>query len=161
ISRTWGEGARYIHDYFKPVLLGEDPRNVERLWAKMDGATIPYLGQERVMVAAIGALDVALWDLLGKSAGLPCWRLLGGYRDWALAYADVPIRNETPEELGEQLAECVADGYRAVKFHILSRDPDHIVAETRAARAALDPQTAIAVARRLEEYDVYWLEEPV
>lgn len=127
------------------------------------------------MVAAIGALDVALWDLLGRSAGLPCWRLLGGYRDWAPAYADVPIRNETPEELGEQLAESVAAGYRAVKFHILNRDPDHIVAEARAARAAigpdvalmvdifraLDPQTAIAVARRLEEYDITWLEEPV
>ena len=175
ISRTWGDGARYIHEYFKPALLGEDPRNVERLWAKLYAVTIPYLGHERAMVAAIGALDVALWDLYGKCVGLPCWQLLGGYREWVPAYADIPIRNETPEELGEQLAECVADGYRAVKFHILNRDPDHIVAETRAARAAigpdvelmvdifraLDPQTAIAVARRIEEYDITWLEEPV
>lgn len=175
ISRTWGDGARDIDTYLKPVLLGEDPRNVERLWSRMYDVTVPYLGREPALVAAIGAVDIALWDLYGKSVGLPCWQLLGGYRDWVPVYADIPIRNETPEELGKQLAACVATGYRAVKFHILQRDPDHIVAETRAARAAigpdvalmvdifraLDPQTAIAVARRLEEYDIFWLEEPV
>lgn len=175
IGRTWGDGARYIHDYFKPLLLGEDPRNVERLWDKLYRSTVPYLGQERAMVAAIGALDIALWDLCGQSTGRPCWQLLGGYRDWVAAYADVPIRNETPGELGEQLAGCVADGYDAVKFHIINRDPDHIVEQARAARSAigpgvklmvdifraLDPRTAIAVARRIEEFDIHWLEEPV
>ncbi|MEA2526784.1 MAG: hypothetical protein QOF73_4011 [Thermomicrobiales bacterium] len=175
ISRAWGTHVAAIHDLFKPLLIGEDPRNVERLWAKMEGATVPLLGRERDLIAAIGALDIALWDLLGKSAGLPCWQLLGGYRDWIPAYADIPIRSDTPEGLGEELAACVAAGYDAVKFHILDRDPDQIVAETRAARAAigpdaklmvdifraLDPRTAIEVARRIEEYDIFWLEEPV
>jgi L-alanine-DL-glutamate epimerase-like enolase superfamily enzyme len=175
ISRTGERQVRYITELLRPLLLGEDPRLVERVWAKLDAATVPFLGDEPTIVSAIGALDVALWDLLGKSVGLPCWQLLGGYRDWVPAYADVPIRATTPDELGEQLTACVDAGYRAVKFHILQRDPDHIVAETRAARRAigpdvklmvdifraLDPLTAAEVARRIERYDVFWLEEPV
>ncbi|MGH2931183.1 MAG: mandelate racemase/muconate lactonizing enzyme family protein, partial [Solirubrobacteraceae bacterium] len=175
ISRTGGGQVEIIRDLLAPLLIGEDPRNVERLWARLVEAMIPRLGQERVIVGAIGALDVALWDVLGKSTGLPCWQLLGGYRDWAPAYADVPTRASTPQELGDQLADRVANGYRAVKFHILRPEPDHIVAETRAARRAigpdvtlmvdifraLDPRSAVAVARRIEEYDVFWLEEPV
>jgi L-alanine-DL-glutamate epimerase-like enolase superfamily enzyme len=172
ISRTTAAQVRVIDDYLAPVLLGEDPRNVERLWARMFEATLvarlPAMG-------VIGALDIALWDLLGKSAGLPCWQLLGGYRDWVPVYADVPTRATTPEELGEQLAACVELGFDAVKFHILQRDPDHVVAETQAARAAIGPHvklavdlfalldtwTAIEVARRIEPYDIFFLEEPV
>jgi L-alanine-DL-glutamate epimerase-like enolase superfamily enzyme len=175
ISRTGDRQLRSITELLRPLLLGEDPRNVERLWAKLYAATVPFLGEEPALISAIGSLDVALWDLLGKCVGLPCWQLLGGYRDGVPAYADVPTRAKTPEELGEQLAACVDAGYRAVKFHILQPDPDHIVAETRAARRAigpdvklmvdifraLDPLTAAEVARRLEEYDVFWLEEPV
>jgi L-alanine-DL-glutamate epimerase-like enolase superfamily enzyme len=175
ISRAWSEQVSAIHTLFKPLLIGEDPRNVERLWAKMEAATVPFLGRERELLATIGTLDIALWDLFGKAAGLPCWQLLGGYRDVVEAYADIPIRSTTPAGLAEELAECVHNGYQAVKFHILQRDPNHIVAETRAAREAigsniklmvdifraLDPRTAIDVAHRLEEFDVYWLEEPV
>ena len=58
ISRTSGDGARHIHERFKPLLLGEDPRNVERLWAKLYRQTVPYLGQEPALLAAIGALDI-------------------------------------------------------------------------------------------------------
>src|SRR5438132_7840449 len=81
ISRAGGAQVPYIQDYLRPVLLGEDPRNVERLWAKMDEVMIPRLGHETAIVAAIGAVDVALWDLLGKSVSLPCWQVLGSYRD--------------------------------------------------------------------------------
>jgi L-alanine-DL-glutamate epimerase-like enolase superfamily enzyme len=174
-SRAWGAHVAAIRDHLTPVLLGEDARNVERLWTRMEAVTVPLLGQEPLLMAAIGSLDIALWDLLGQSLGRPCWQLLGGYRDWVPAYADVPTRASTPTELGEQLAVCVQQGYQAVKFHILRPDPDHIVAETQAARAAigpdvrlmvdifraLDPVSAIAVARRLEPYDIFWLEEPV
>jgi L-alanine-DL-glutamate epimerase-like enolase superfamily enzyme len=176
VSRSWGEPTvTYIRDLLAPVLIGEDPRNVERLWTRMYETSIPHIGQERPIMSAIGAIDVALWDMLGKSTGLPCWQLLGGFRDCVPAYADVPTRAGSPEELGEQLAACVQNGYSYVKFHILRADPDHIVAETRAARRAigpdvklmvdvfraLEPHTAVEVARRLEEFDLFWLEEPV
>ena len=175
ISRGWGEWRPIVDDLLAPRLIGQDPGRVELLWSTMFEATVGRHGQERAIVGAIGALDVALWDLLGKSLGQPCWRLLGGYRDRVPAYADVPTRAATPDELAEQLAACVEAGYRAVKFHVLSADPDQIVAQTRAARRAIGPDvalmvdvfraldvpTAIAVARRLEEYDLTWLEEPV
>ena len=170
-SRTWGPGARIIEPYLRPALVGEDPRNVERLWTTMARVTreanVPATG-------VIGAVDIALWDLIGKAAGLPCWQLLGGYRDWVPAYADVPTRAASPAELGEQLAACVAMGFDAVKFHILNRDPDDIVRQTRAAREAIGPdvrlmidlfgwldvRTAIDVCRRIERYDLFWVEEP-
>src|SRR5579875_145817 len=137
VSRTWGGAARLLHEHLQPLLLGTDPRCPERWWQQLYESTVPFLGQEQAFIGAIGALDVALWDLYGKSVGAPCWQLLGGFRRQVPAYADVPIRNDRPQELGEQLAERVAAGYRAVKFHILQRDPDHIVAEARAARAAI------------------------
>jgi D-arabinonate dehydratase len=122
----------------------------------------------------IGAVDIALWDLVGKSANLPCWQLLGGYRDWVPAYADVPARASSPAELGEQLAASVTMGFDAVKFHILNRDPDDVVRQTAAAREAIGPdvklmidlfgwldvRTAIDVCRQIERYDLFWVEEP-
>ncbi|MGH2371492.1 MAG: mandelate racemase/muconate lactonizing enzyme family protein [Chloroflexota bacterium] len=172
ISRTGAAGVRVIRDYLEPALLGEDPRNVERLWTRMFDATIKARAGT---IGVIGAVDIALWDLLGKASGLPCWQLLGGYRDWVPVYCDVPTRAQTPQELGEQLAACVELGFDAVKFHILSTDPDHIVAETEAGRAALGPdvklavdlfgwidvRTAIDIAQRIERYDIFFLEEPV
>lgn len=171
-SRTWGPGVKVIQEYLTPALIGEDPRNTERLWDKMARVT----RQANVQASGvIGALDIALWDLVGKSAGMPCWQLLGGYRDWVPAYADVPTRATSPQELGVQLAECVEMGFDAVKFHILNRDPEDIVSQTAAAREAIGPRTrlmvdlfgwidvrtAIDICRRIEQYDIYWVEEPV
>ncbi|MCC6626443.1 MAG: mandelate racemase/muconate lactonizing enzyme family protein [Chloroflexi bacterium] len=175
IARTWLPQAGPIRDLLAPVLIGEDPLNYERLWARLEAVTVPLLGQERTLLAAIGALDVALWDLRGHILGRPCWQLLGGFRDWVDAYADIPIRSRTPAGLAGEVAAVVDQGFRAVKFHILSPDPDQVVAEALAARAAVgpdvklmidifrafDPATALAVARRLEEVDPFWLEEPV
>jgi L-alanine-DL-glutamate epimerase-like enolase superfamily enzyme len=174
IARGWGEAAPYLRE-LGDLLVGQDARDLERLWAQLFATTVGRHGHERAIVGALGILDVALWDLFGKSVGRPCWRLLGGYRDWVEAYADVPTRAGSPAELGDQLAACVALGFRAVKFHVLNADPDDIVAQTRAARAAIGPDvklmvdvfryldvaSAIDVARRIEEFDVTWLEEPV
>jgi L-alanine-DL-glutamate epimerase-like enolase superfamily enzyme len=171
-SRTSGAGAGVIADYLAPALIGEDPRNTERLWDKMAQVT-REAGAVRV-TGVIGAVDIALWDLVGKAAGLPCWQLLGGFRDWVPAYADVPTRATSPQELGEQLAACVEMGFDAVKFHILNRDPDDIVRQTAAAREAIGPdvrlmidlfgwidvRTAIDICRRIERHDLFWVEEP-
>jgi L-alanine-DL-glutamate epimerase-like enolase superfamily enzyme len=170
-SRTSGQGAKLIADYLEPALAGEDPRNTERLWATMARVTREANVQA---TGVIGAVDIALWDLVGKAAGLPCWQLLGGYRDWVPAYADVPTRASVPQELGEQLAAAVVLGFDAVKFHILNRDPDDIVRQTAAAREAIGPhvklmidlfgwidgRTSIDICRRIERHDLFWVEEP-
>ncbi len=174
ISRGTAEHAAAIHDIFAPLLLGQECASPERLWSLMERATIPLLGQEPFLISAIGVLDIALWDLFGHVTGKPCWQLLGGFRDHVTAYADIPIRSRTPEGLGEELAACVDSGYTAVKFHIMDHDPAHMIASARAARKAigpdvrlmvdifraLDPWTAVKVAREIEDLDIYWLEEP-
>jgi L-alanine-DL-glutamate epimerase-like enolase superfamily enzyme len=171
-SRTSGAGATLIEDLLAPALIGEDPRNAERLWAKM--ARVAREANAGRVSGVIGALDIALWDLVGKAAGLPCWQLLGGYRDWVPVYADVPTRAASPEDLGEQLAACVEMGFDAVKFHILNRDPEDIVRQTAAAREAIGPRvrlmidlfgwmdvrTSIDICRQIERHDLFWVEEP-
>lgn len=175
ISRGTVDQIRIIHDIFAPLLIGEDPRAIERLWSKLEQTTVSRLGQETQLISSIGVVDIALWDLFGKTSGQPCWRLLGGHRNSVEAYADIPIRKRTAAGVAQELADCARDGYRAVKFHIVDNDPDHIVACAEAARStlgnehrlmvdvfrALDPWTAIDVARRIEHLDIHWLEEPV
>ena len=78
-----------IKHKFGPALIGEDPRDINRLWevlyngvrdhyALRDGHVFPILGRRGITVSAISGIDMALWDILGKSLGAPVWRLLGG-----------------------------------------------------------------------------------
>ena len=73
---------------FGPLLVGEDPRRIGRLWQRMYDAAWRFRGPGRGAMPTIGALDVALWDLYGKVCREPVWRLLGGIRDRVQAYAD-------------------------------------------------------------------------
>jgi L-rhamnonate dehydratase len=66
-----------IEDHLSNLLIGEDPFAVEVLWDQMYRATLPY-GRKGLALMAISAVDVALWDVIGKATGLPLWRLLGG-----------------------------------------------------------------------------------
>src|SRR5215471_21200765 len=70
----------------KPLLLGEDPLRIEYLWQKMFQRTRQH-GRRGIVMHAISGLDVALWDIAGKVAQLPVYRLLGAYRDTVEAYA--------------------------------------------------------------------------
>ena len=74
------EIARIVEEELAPLLLGEDARNIERLWAKM--FPLSYYNRDRKLVMeAIACVDTALWDLFGKAVGLNVATLLGGYRD--------------------------------------------------------------------------------
>nr|MBA4115581.1 mandelate racemase/muconate lactonizing enzyme family protein [Rubrobacter sp.] len=83
--------AAIINLDYAPLLLGQDPRDISRLWdvlyntpregyAIADGHGLPQLGRRGLSISAIAGVDVALWDILGKSLGVPVWRLLGGRR---------------------------------------------------------------------------------
>ena len=175
ISRGWGRQVSVLRTLLIPRLIGMDPKRPEEIWSALYGLTPQHLGREPEIVAAIGVLDIAVWDLFGKLSGIPCWQLFGGARDTVAAYADIPIRGRTPQLLAAELAAVVAAGFDRVKFHIVDPDPDSIAEQVRAARQAigpgvelmvdvfraLDPATAALAAQRIEPYDVYWLEEPV
>src|SRR6202049_5164668 len=85
-----------INEEFAPLLVGEDPRDITRLWetlysgsrahyALREGRVLPVLGRRGITVSAISGVDCALWDILGKSLGVPVWRLLGGRRSATMA----------------------------------------------------------------------------
>jgi L-alanine-DL-glutamate epimerase-like enolase superfamily enzyme len=104
--------ARVVED-LKPILLGSDPLARlarERLWQEMVQQVQGY------DLLAVGAVDVALWDLAGRAAGLPVHRLIGSYRDSIPAYASSPVL-DTPEVYAEQAVRYKEMGWHAYKMH--------------------------------------------
>src|SRR5260221_13698157 len=131
---------------------GEAPRDIPRLWetlyngtrahyALREGRVFPVLGRRGITVSAISGVDCALWDILGKSLGVPVWRLLGGRRAEKMpAYASGGWAG--PDKIGEQLLGYVkACGFGAVKMRvgIMDGDPLHSARRVHAAREALGP----------------------
>ena len=102
-----------INEEFAPLLVGEDPRDITRLWetlyngsrahyALREGRVFPVLGRRGITISALSGIDCALWDILGKSLGVPVWRLLGGRRSPTMpAYASGGWAG--PDKIGEQL----------------------------------------------------------
>lgn len=164
--------AGSLHD----LLLGEDPRDVERLWQKLYRGLI-YIGRRGIALHALSGIDIALWDIAGKAAGKPVHELLGGAkRDRVRAYAS-RLMPDTPEETSEAVHALCDDGFTAVKlgWGVLGQDPKHDVRLAAAAKEAAgdceilidaglgygaDAKIAIEVARELEQLGIFWLEEP-
>lgn len=117
-----------------PLVIGQDPRDIDRLWHRMFTAQMGH-GQTGVPAAgAIGAIDMALWDLKAKWLGVPLWQLLGGsFRNRVRAYAHASSIDDG--------RAATAAGYDAVKTgHVV-----HAVDKARALRSALGPEVDIAI----------------
>jgi D-galactarolactone cycloisomerase len=112
-----------VEHELKPLLLGEDPLRIEYLWQKMFQRTRQH-GRRGIVMHAMSGLDIALWDLAGKVAGLPLYRLLGAYRDSVEAYASGGFYQEGKDiaALVEEAGSYVSQGYRAMKMKI-GRNP--------------------------------------
>lgn len=172
------------------MLLGEDPLNVEALWDKMYSGSF-MTGRRGLGICAMGALDMALWDIRGKAWGQPCWRMLGGARKPHITpYASLLPMGRTPAEYRDSLAakarEAKRLGFRAGKMEVCVKGPyshngiqadDAVIVEIVAAcREAVGPdfvmmvdvcycwtnfKEALRVARQLEPYDIFFLETPL
>jgi len=163
-----------VNEMLKPVLIGRDPLDVEVLWEEMFSLMRTRGHNKGFMIEAISGVDIALWDVMGKALGLPVYKLLGGcYRDKIKVYASSLLFKDT-EVLVKEATELVEAGYTAIKLKIgqgLRKDIENIKAIRRAigddiqlmvdANSAFDASTAIRLARKLEEYDIFWFEEPV
>ncbi|MEP5566481.1 MAG: D-mannonate dehydratase ManD [Halioglobus sp.] len=104
--------AQFLQDYLIPCLIGMDPRNSEDIWQYFYRGA--YFRKGPVAMAAIGAIDMALWDIKGKVAGLPVYQLFGGKsRDGALVYAHAT--GSDLEDLLDSIAHYVELGYQAVR----------------------------------------------
>jgi D-arabinonate dehydratase len=112
-----------VEQELKPLLLSEDPLLIEYLWQKMFQRTRQH-GRRGIIMHAISGIDIALWDLAGKTAHLPLYRLLGAYRDKVEAYASGGFYQEGKDiaALMEEAGSYVSQGYRAMKMKI-GRNP--------------------------------------
>ena len=108
-----------IEGELREHLLGEDPREIERLWERMHQRAYKH-ARGGVLIAAMSGIDIALWDLRGKMSGMPLWRLLGGYRRRVPAYATGGFYAEGKgvRELCEEMRGYCQHGFRAVKMKV-------------------------------------------
>ena len=176
VARTMVEmpASHSIARGFRELLTGRDPLQVDRLWHLMFHASDHY-GRGGAALHVISAIDMALWDLLGKATGCSVSELLGGRRvDVVPAYAS-EVMPETADEVTRIAERAVAAGYSALKlgWGPLGRSVDADVELIEAARAAVGAERALMIdggraytvkralelLRRVEGLELYWLEE--
>ncbi|HVW20769.1 MAG TPA: L-rhamnonate dehydratase [Opitutaceae bacterium] len=166
--------------YLKPLLLGADPWDHEFLWQHMYRKTMAF-GRKGVVLVAMSAVDIALWDLMGKSAKQPAYRLMGGRTKPKIPVYASRLYSTPPDELAAEARKYKAAGYKAMKFRMGWGPVDgaegmqHNVALARTVREAVGEGIDIMAdaymgwsldyAKRmlplLEPYHLRWLEEPV
>jgi L-alanine-DL-glutamate epimerase-like enolase superfamily enzyme len=130
----WGMGVETAVKKLGPLIVGEDPHNIDWLFQKMIRGTSGEGSTAGTNVNAISGIELALWDIKGKALNTPIYNLLGGrYRNKLKVYADCGHGDEpTPESWGERALGAVAKGFKAIKFDIDNvapewfGDPDHI-----------------------------------
>ena len=169
-----------IDNHLSRLLLGENPLEVEGLWERMFRSTIPY-GRKGIALMAISAIDIALWDLAGRSLGKPVYELLGGpVRSSIPVYASA-LHPVDPQKVRQEAETYVEAGYTAMKARFpcgpgdgpagMIRNEEHI----RNIRETIGPGVdlmadaymgwnlhyAVRMCRRLEKYDLAWVEEPL
>lgn len=166
--------VQLIRDTFKPLLLGKDPRDIGARNRDMF-YVLDKLGRYRSLESyVLGAIDTALWDILGKITGQPIHRLLGTSRDRIELYAS--LGQIASSKVAEEVGRRAAEGFSGVKIRIgFQQDQDDaIVTEARTALRPSDPVKlmadvnsgwnrahAIQNGKRLERHELYWLEEPL
>jgi D-galactarolactone cycloisomerase len=167
-----------IESALAPLLIGANPLDSEVLWHRMYHATRDF-GRKGSVIAAISAVDIALWDIAGKTSGVPVHQLLGGaFRTRVQAYATGFYRTTGQGEsarLGEEAMQHIEAGFTAMKVKLgcgleddlavmrevrraLANLPVTLMVDTNHAYGVAD---AIRLGRALEEYNLRWYEEPV
>ena len=154
-----------IHD-LTPLMLGEDPFNIERLWSKMQAAIMSHGMTGIVGGGAITGIEMALWDIKGKALGQPVWNLLGGkMRDKVRVYAHA---HQT-----ERARELLERGYTAIKTGGIKNCVESVEAIRKEVGPEIDlmvdvhgppwltTRDAIALGHALEDYDLLFYEDPV
>jgi D-galactarolactone cycloisomerase len=160
-----------IKKKLEPLIVRKDPFDLERIWVEMigKGSGAYALGNRGIVVSAASAIDVALWDIVGKSLGAPLYNLLGGkFRDRVMVYASFMGYPST-----DMLNFVKENGFKAVKFKVGFdvREDVEIVRKTRSLlnsfKIMVDGNQgyglyqAIEFAKRAEEFGVEWFEEPI
>jgi L-alanine-DL-glutamate epimerase-like enolase superfamily enzyme len=164
-----------LRDDFAPLLIGEDALDHERLWHKLY-RRLQTVGRRGLVTQAQAAVDLALWDIKGKIAGLPVYKLLGGCRESAPCYgSDGGWLYMSVAEMVKAFEDYLSQGMMGVKMKIGHEDPKIDIDRVREVRRAMgdnvwiavdanqkwDFPTAMRVGRELEQLGIAWFEEPL
>ena len=163
-------------DSLGALVVGEDPLRAEAIAKKLHDAA-GASGPAGVFTLALSAIDMALWDIKGKSLNLPLWKLLGGARKRVPTYASGALmRGLTLDKAAASARRLVEQGFREVKMQLaLPEDtsPEREIERVRVIRESVGPGTslmvdinqrwrveqAIDIGRRIEEFNLHWLED--
>lgn len=171
--------AACIRDCYRPLLVGEDVSDRQRLWTKLARhPALQWVGRAGITHLALAAVDVALWDLAAKKAEVPLWSLLGGARTETLeAYnTDIGWLSFSKDALVAGSVRAVEEeGFTRVKIKVGHDDPNIDIERLEAVRARLGSAVRIAIdangkwdlptcqrfCARAQGLDIYWFEEPM
>ncbi|GAB3443198.1 L-talarate/galactarate dehydratase [Actinophytocola sediminis] len=175
-AKRAGGPAQFAHAHeVAPDLIGEDPNDIGRLWTKLvwAGASV---GRSGAATQALAAIDVALWDLKAKRAGLPLAKLLGAHRDSVRCYnTSGGFLHESVEQIMDNCTRTLASGVGGIKIKVGQPDwradlrrvaavREHLGADVPLmvdANQQWDRPTAARMGRALEEFGLVWIEEPL
>ncbi len=180
------EVCRIVNDIYRPLLVGEDVRDVEKNWERMwltrvdlnnRGIHTLDLAKHCVETQAIAAVDNACWDALGKALNQPVYKLLGGYRDHApvLAIGGYVMQGKTLADLEREVEYYKEHGIFGMKLKVGHLSVEEDIERARVARKAGGPKfhlctdsnqawtvgQAMQFARGVRDLNLAWLEEPV
>ena len=157
-----------IHQVLKPMLIGADPAQISALSDQMFRQTHIY-GRYGITTFAISGIDIALWDILGKCAGLPLYRLLGGAQHSEVPVYASLVRYKDQGEIRAAAFHAKRAGYEAIKIH--QRDVESLKTVREAVggevRLMVDvncpwsPEQALDMAAKFKPYHLAWFEEPI
>lgn len=168
-----------IADCYAPLLIGEDASDHSRLWTKLARSpALQWVGRAGITHLALAAVDVALWDLAAKKAGVPLWKLLGGARtDRLEAYnTDIGWLNFDLDTMLARVRHAVdTGGFTRIKIKVGHDDPNEDIRRLEAVRSMIGDKVRIAIdgngkwdlptcmrfCARASDLDIYWFEEPM
>ncbi|MFI6426465.1 mandelate racemase/muconate lactonizing enzyme family protein [Promicromonospora sp. NPDC050880] len=175
-SKRAGGPAQYAHaKEVAQAAVGEDPNDIAKLYTKLlwAGASV---GRSGVATQALAAIDIALYDLKAKRAGLPLAKLLGAHRDSVRTYnTSGGFLNASIDEVKDRASRSIAEGIGGIKIKVGLPEGATDLARVEAVREHIGPDvplmvdanqqwdrtTALRMGRRLEQYDLVWIEEPL
>ncbi len=155
-------------------IVGLDALERNLVWAKLAG-DINFLGRAGIAMFGLSALDIALWDIAGKAAGQPLWRLLGGAARPLPCYAGGLFLSDGIDAIVAEARDYLARGFNAMKMRAGAKEWRDDIARVEAVRDAVGPSTllmvdvvqgwtpeqAIRMGRELARFDLHWIEDPV
>ena len=166
-----------VNDTLKPLVMGSDPFDTERLWDKMFRATLT-LGRKGAVIRGLSTIDIALWDIKGRALNMPLYKLLGAYTDRVPIYSSGGYyrQGESFQQMADEMAGIVERGFRSIKIKVGALSFKEEVERLRTLRRTVGDDVEIMVdancswndiiyarksMRAFEDYRISWFEDPV